>query len=477
MNKKFPSLYITAFILTAASLASCSGVKNLKPVDLGEVPSSFTEYNQPVDSLTIADMGWWEFYTDSALRDIIQATLANNRDLLAAAARVDQARALYGIDKANMLPTLSGIISADNETNDYYGESHSSDPEFAIKATLAWEADLWGKFSKAKRSGGAKYLASIEDERALRMTLVAEVASAYYRLLALDNELSIVQRTLVTRKESMDMAKLRYEGGLTSETVYQQAKVEYATTASLVPDLERKIAVARNAITLLMGEYPADKIERGRLSIDDSSFDSMPVGLPSDLLRRRPDIRSSEKQLQAAMAQVGVEYADRFPSFKIAFTGGLENDGLPHLLQSPFTYVIGSLTGSILDFGRKKRKYEAAIAAFDQAKYSYEQAVLSAFREVNDAIITYRKVRAAARLKNTLRDAARKYVDLAHVQYRGGTLNYIDVLDAQRRYFDAQIALSNAVRDEYLAMINLYKSLGGGWDATTMLPPSTANHP
>lgn len=259
------------------------------------------------------------------------------------------------------------------------------------------------------------------------------------------------------------MAKLRFDGGLTPETVYQQAQVEYATTAALVPNLERQIEIARNAITLLMGRYPEKELARGKLSLERSIPDYLPVGLPSTLLERRPDLRMSEQQLKSALAGVGVAYANRFPTLKIGLTGGWENNDLKGFFSSPFSYVVGSITGTILDFGRNKRKYRAAIAAYDKAKYEYEQDVLSAFKEVSDAVATFRRRRQTTMLRRDLREAAGKYVELANLQYRSGVLAYIDVLDAQRRFFEAQIGLSNAVRDEYLALVGLYKALGGGW--------------
>lgn len=239
--------------------------------------------------------------------------------------------------------------------------------------------------------------------------------------------------------------------------------MEYASAAALVPNLERQVTVARNAITLLMGEYPREILERGQLALNITLPEKLPAGIPSTLLERRPDLRAAERRLAAAMADVGVNYANRFPNLRLAFTPGFENDALADFFKSPFTYSIGTITGSVFDFGRKKRKYQAAIAVYDQARYDYEKAVITAFTEVNSALETYRRVKENGKLKVELRDATVKYVQLAHLQYRAGTLNYIDVLDAQRRYFDAQIGVSNALRDEYLALINLYKVLGGGW--------------
>lgn len=464
---KHPILHISILIssvLFILGLSGCSGVKNLAAPDV-TMPESYMPGLES-DSASVADLDWWEFYADSTLCRIMRVTLDNNRDLLKAAARVEEMRQLYGVAKAEMFPEVSILAGASHETNNYGGSGTTKDPEYDLKLPINWEINLWGSLSWAKKQGAANYAASIEDYRAMRMTLIAEVASAYFRLIALDNELAIVRQTLSTRQQSLEQARIRFEGGLTSETVYQQAKVEYSTTASLVPNLERQVTVARNALTLLMGEYPREIFDRGQLALNIILPEKLPAGVPSDLMRRRPDIRAASKRLAAAMSKVGYTYADRFPSLRLTFTPGFENDELSGFFKSPFTYVLGNITGSVFDFGRKKRKYQAAIAAYDQARYDYEKTVIQAFTEVNTAITTYRRIKETSKLKVELRDATVKYVQLAHLQYRGGTLNYIDVLDAQRRYFDAQIGVSNALRDEYLALINLYKVLGGGWSTS-----------
>lgn len=232
----------------------------------------------------------------------------------------------------------------------------------------------------------------------MRMTLVASVAAAYFNLIALDNELSIVRRTLITRSEGLYQVQLRFEGGLTSEMVYQQAKVEYASTAALIPDLERKIKIMENGILLLMGENPDRRVVRGKMNTDAEFADSLPVGLPSGLLQRRPDVRSSEQRLRAAMASAGMAYADRFPRLTFNLTGGLENDALSGFFRSPFSYVAGTLASPIFGFGRKQARYRAALAAYDEARLAYEQKVLTVFKEADDAVVTYRSARKTAAL-------------------------------------------------------------------------------
>lgn len=452
---------ITIGLVAAVCMAaSCSPLRECQAPDI-RLPERIAE-GHAADSLTIADMAWWRFYGDELLCRIIEHTLDNNRDMLAAAARVEQAAQLYRIGKAGRLPDLQLGVAVTDEYNHYYGEESKNDLEMSVKPTVSWEADLWGNLRWAKRRSGAEYLATVEERRAMSMTLISEVAAAYFRLVALDNELSIVRQTLDTRREGVEQARIRFEGGLTSETVYQQAQVEYASAAALIPDLQRRIETTENGLSLLMGELPEWQVLRSRMQSDISVPDTLPVGAPSTLLQRRPDVRASEQRLKAAMAGVGVAWADRFPRLTLSLTAGWENDRIEGYFESPFSLAAARIAAPLLGFGRKKAKYKAAVAAYDVARLGYEQKVLEVFREANDAAVTYRSARETALLKRNLSDAARKYVELANLQYRAGSINYIDVLDAQRRYFDAQIGLSNAVRDEYLALVQLYKALGGG---------------
>ncbi len=452
---------IIAGAACAALSCGCSAVKKCTEPQL-DIPQAYVQAQQ--DSLTIADMEWWRFYGDSTLCSMIKTTLEHNKDMLAAATRVERSRQMYRISKAEQLPEIRGKAAADYETNDYYGGKSSRDAEFDLKLTVGWEIDLWGNLRWSRRKGEAEYLASVEDERALRMTLISEVASAYYRLTALDDELDIVKNTLQTRQEGVKQAKLRYEGGLTSETVYQQAQVEYASTAALIPELEHQISVAENVLALLMGKYPDWKVKRDGYSNSILEDVRIPSGVSSELLLRRPDVRAAEQRLKSAMAAVGMAYADRFPRLVIDLTGGLENDALRGFLRSPFSYVAGALTGPIFGFGRKQAKYKAAISAYDEARYKYEQKVLEVFKETDDAVSAYKKSRERVELKRALRDASYKYMNLSRLQYRSGSVMYLDVLDAQRHYLEAQISLGNAIRDEHLSLVQLYKTLGGGWN-------------
>lgn len=454
-------LFLPVLLVLTLVSTGCGGVKNLTKPEL-QIPE-YMGSEQNLDSLTIADLGWWEFYGDVYLKDIIDTVLAQNKNLQTAAERVEQAQYLYRVDRSRLLPELSFRLPWNHETNHYFKELDLIDPEIGVKATISWEVDLFGSLTWNKRKAMAQYKASVEDERAMRMVLVAETATAYFKLVALDNELSIVKSTMETREEGVRLAKLRFDGGITSETVYQQALVQYTTAAALVPNLEANIRVAENTLLLLMGKLPDQNIKRSSTLKDNTLPDRLPTGIPSTLLERRPDIRSSEEKLKAAVANVGYTYAKRFPSLNIELTGGVEDNDFVNLFRSPFTYVAGNFVAPLVDFGRRKNTYKAAISAYNQSRLSYEQKVLEAFGEVDNALTRYNAAREAVRRDTELLTAADKYQDLTWKQYRGGTINYIDVLDAQRRFLEAQIARTNAIRDEHLALVQLYKALGGGW--------------
>lgn len=447
---------LVGFFLT---MTSCQiGKKYTRPaLDLPQQIASF-----PADSLSLADMEWWDIYTDSTLQELIRKSLEHNKDMLTAIARIKEMAALKRINIANMLPQLNGKVDVERKFEKSDGGDIKHADSFEAKVLLSWELDLWGNLRWQNDKGIAEYLQSVEARRALEMTIVAEVAQAYFELVAYDNELSIVRRTLSARKEGVHLAKLRFEGGLTSETSYQQAQVELARTATLIPELERKITLKENDIALLAGEYP-NRIRRSSIIGSDRLPEFLPVGLPSSLLERRPDLRLAEQQLIAANANVGIAYTNMFP--KVSLTGeyGLESSALINMLKSPYGILSGSLLTPLFAMGKNRAQLKAKRAAYEQTCYQYEKSVLIAFKEVHNSITDFNKIREVYASRQTLEQAAKSYVDLAQLQYINGVINYLDVLDAQRGYFDAQIGLSNAARDQRIAIVRLYKALGGGW--------------
>lgn len=261
----------------------------------------------------------------------------------------------------------------------------------------------------------------------------------------------------------MRLARLRFNGGLTSEAVYQQAQVELARTATLVPDLERSIALKENDINFLAGRYP-EKVERSHHPQDIRLPETLPAGLPSSLLERRPDVRAAEEALIAANADVGIAYTNLFPRITLTAHYGLESEEFKDFLHSPYHFLSANLLTPLFAMGKNRAALKAKKAAYEQAVHQYEKAVLSAFKDARNAMVEFNKVQDIYDSRLKLEQAARKSTSLTRTQYMNGYISYLDWLDAQRTYLDAQIALSNAVRDKQIAMVQLYKALGGGWE-------------
>ena len=447
-------------ILSVLFLSSCKIGKEYTKLEL-DMPNEFVAYTQ--DSTCFADMKWWDVYADTNLRNIISYTLKNNKDMKVAVAKVKELAERKKISRSDFFPQLGANVYGQDEKLNYQGDfSKPHDVEYGVKANISWELDLWGNLRWANEASIAEYLSSVEGQRALMMSLVAEVAEIYFELIALDNELLIVKQTLMAREEGVRLAKIRFEGGLTSETSYQQAKLEYAKKATLVPDLEKKIAMKENEILALSGSFPR-RVMRTEIQNNLVLPDTIPVGLPSQLLERRPDVRMAEQKLIAANARVGVSYTNMFPRISLTSNLGFETDKFATLLSSPMFFISSNLLTPVFSFGKNKAKYKAQLAVYEQECYNYEKVVLSAFYDVMNALVEFDKMKEIYETRLLLEQSAKVTMDLAQLQYINGVIGYLDVLDAQRNYFDAQISLSNAYRDKQITMVKLYKALGGGY--------------
>ena len=454
-----------SFILTALSfttlvfLQSCQLGKSYVRPDV-HLPEQLQA--DKTDSASIADIDWKTFYQDSTLQRLIHKTLDYNKDFRIAAYRIEELAALKRIDLANLYPKLGVNTYGEKEGLNEGGDKYSPSNKFYVKGSISWELDLWGNLRWARDKSRADFLGSIENQRALQMSLIAQVAQSYFELVALDNELSIVRQTVEARKEGLHLAKIRYQGGLTNETPYRQAQVELARTTTLIPDLEKKRAMKENEIAVLMGEYP-HAIDRS-VSPEDLIFStSLPVGLPSTLLERRPDIRVAEQSLIAANAAVGQAYTNLFPRLTLTAAAGSESKELENVLKSPYHLLSGTLITPVFNMGKNRAMLKAKKAAYEQAVLSYEKSVLNAFKEASNAIIEFNKSLDIYQTRLHLEQASRSSLELAKLQYINGVIAYLDLLDAQRSYLDAQIGLSNAIRDKQIAIVRLYKALGGGW--------------
>ena len=372
---KIKSLIIIIFSAFAIGTAvtGCSPAKYCAEPDL-KLPDAFGP--GATDSVTIADLEWWNLYTDTLLQSLIRHALEYNKDMLIAAERIEQMRQLHRMDKAKLFPDIGVRAGFNDEFTNYGGNSPDPGVEFKMpQATFSWEIDLWGNLRWANKKAAAEYLETVEAKRAMQMSLIASVATSYYELMALDNELRIVTRTLTTRQEGVHQARVRFEGGLTSETSYQQAEVELATTEALIPDLERQIAVKESELAFLSGSYPKEMERRSSSLLQLDYRDRLPMGVPSQLVMRRPDLREAELKLRAAEASVGVANAERYPSFTINLIGGLEDDNFSGLFRSPFYYALGSLASPVFNFGRNRANFKAAVEAYESTRAEYEKNV------------------------------------------------------------------------------------------------------
>ncbi|MGL5787452.1 MAG: efflux transporter outer membrane subunit [Bacteroidales bacterium] len=413
------------------------------------------ERDTPSDSMTVADLKWWQLYTDPQLRNLISEALENNKDILKAEAVIREFNQGKKIAFASMLPSLKLELEAEHE------KSSKIDNSFGAKALFAWELDFWGKLRWANEGAKAKLLQTVEARRALQVSIIAQVVQTYYELIALDREYSIVKHTTNARKEAVRLAKLRFEGGLTSEIALKQAEAELAKTETLIPSLEYKIRVKESEMALILGKFDSNSLQRAD-KIEATPV-HIPVGLPSELLTRRPDIQEAELAVKEANANVGVAFTSMFPSISLTAEGGLESGDLSQLLKSPIGLVGGGLLSPLFSFGKNRANWKRSEAKLEQAAISYEKKVLEAFKEVNIALISVRKSKEIRESRERSEAAARSYLELANLQYINGVISYMDVLDAQRSLLDAEISLNAALLNEKMATSSLYKSLGGGW--------------
>ncbi len=457
------SHYIAVACLMSFFFSSCKIGTRFTAVEPSGMPPRFdTAHGEQSSDLSVNDIGWSTLYSDTILQGLIDRALENNKDILVATARVKEMIAGKRIRFASQLPEVSVEAGGQEEMLNYGGDNAARDPEFRANMSMAWEVDVWGNLRWQNDAAVAAYMQSVEARRALRLTIISQVARAYFELRALDRELTIVKQTLEAREQGVRFAKLRYEGGLTSEIPYRQSLVELARTETLVPEIEKAIKLKENDLAILAGEYPSSYIPRGQ-RIDEIDFPSdLPVDLPSSLLRRRPDILLAEQRLIERNALVGAALTDMFPKLHLTGRLGGESDELSNFLSSPTWFISGFLTGPVFNFGKNKARHAAARAAYEAEVHEYEKTVLNVFAEVNNAITSLEKARAMRLSYRKLYDSARSYHQLAQLQYINGIVAYLDVLDAQRQLFDAEIALNDATLLELIATVDMYKALGGG---------------
>jgi multidrug efflux system outer membrane protein len=449
-------------------LAGCAVGPNYKrpPVN---TPTAFRDATNTIATNSFADLPWWGVFKDPVLQDLIGVALTNNYDLRIILTRVDQARALQAQARSQFLPQV-----------DYQGEASRGRNTFlttpipnggrTVNGFLGgfealWEIDLWGRIRRMNEAARANFIASQEGRRAVMISLVSGVAGAYFELLELDEQLAIAQRTRDSYERTFRLFDDQHAAGLASNLEVSRAKLALRTVSANIPEIERQIALKENEINMLLGRNPAPVPRTSTLLAQELPV-QIPVGLPSDLLERRPDVRVAEQKVRAANAEVGVAVGDFFPRIGLtAFYGGASSE-LHNLVSSQANVwsAAASAAGPLFTGGRLTGRYREFKAAWEEAKLQYQDTALSAFREVSDALISHRRLNEERVDQAEAVDAGRQAVAVATDRYKEGRASYYEVLEAQQQLYPAENGLSRIEAGRRIAIVQLYKALGGGWE-------------
>ncbi|MBW1735416.1 MAG: efflux transporter outer membrane subunit [Deltaproteobacteria bacterium] len=447
-------------ILVFLFLTGCAMGPDFKP-PVVETPENYRFEKVPRE--TMINLKWWELFDDPVLYGLVTQALSNNRDLKIAANRVEQARAYLGFTRADQYPGV--YIEAGAGTGNFAGGSRSDtrNSYAFVGPVLSWELDFWGKFRRATESARAQLMASEYGLRAVQIGLISEVVGTYYLLLDYHQRVKISKDTLESRQESLDIIQKRFDQGIIPELDVNQAQIQKEIAASAIPQYERAVAQTENALSILLGKLP-EPIKTGKGLMRESAPPEIPTGLPSTLLERRPDIVQARYLVESQTADIGVAEAMRFPAISLTGMLGLASSELASITSSGGAWsVSGGLFGPIFEFYKNIRRVEIEEAQTREALYFYENTVLTAFKEVGDALIevgTYKREMVAVKRKER---AARNAYRLAKLRYDKGVSSYLEVLETERALFSAELELSQ-LKQQYLnGYVKLYKALGGGW--------------
>jgi len=420
---------------------------------------------KPTQLAALGDQKWWDIFQDEQLRTLIRTAVVQNYDSRIAASRLLEARAELGITHADQFPSLNaGAAISDNRTAQSKFVPAFETSTGQVNVSAGWELDFWGKYRRATEAARANLVASEWARREVLSTLVANVASAYFQLRALDLELEISKRTLNSRQESLRLTRILADGGSTSLLDVRQAEQLVFTTSAEIPVLEQQIEQQENFLSILLGQNPGD-IPRGQTLTEQRQPPEVPPGLPSFLLERRPDIQQAEAQLVAANAEIGVARAAYFPQISLNSAGGFQSSALTNLFTGPAgAWSFGaSLTQPIFTAGRLRSQVRLAEARQQTAVLFYQQSIQGAFRSISDGLVAYRKTREFRTQQELLFRSAEDAARLSHMRYNGGVTGYLEVLTNETNAFSTELGLVQAQLNELLAVVQLYQALGGGW--------------
>lgn len=475
MTKRSAPAALTA-LAAALLMAGCSFIPTYERPQ-APVPQAYAAQaaGASANAVPAAPVDWKDYFTDPRLQRLIEAALANNRDLRVAALNIEQARAQFQIQRAAQFPSIGLGASASRAPNSAGKLTNT----YSVGGILSsWELDFWGRLDSLKEQALRQYLATEEARKAVQISLVANVANGWYTLMADEELLDISRRTLATREESVKLTKMRFDVGAASELDYQQALSLTEAARGTLAQQQRQRALDENALALLLGQQlPQDvraSLTGSRLA-DVPAMAAVPAGLPSDLLVRRPDVRQAEQQLIAANANIGAARAAFFPSITLTAQAGTASTELSGLFKSgswAFTPTVSALL-PIFNAGRNQAALESSKAGRDIALAQYEKAIQSAFREVSDALDSQGALTDQARAQQAQAAADTTRYKLSDLRYQNGVASYLDLLDAQRSLFATEQAVVQVRLAQLQNQVALYKALGGGWtDAPAAKTPS-----
>ena len=421
---------------------------------------------------SVADLNWWQLYQDPGLQALIRDGVANNLDLRIASARVVEARALAGIAKSYLYPEIGAGFGTTQEQRSRVGDPKLSKEQvpdrtysnWALTGSLSWEIDLFGRLRRGREAAVAQYLATEEGRKAVMVTLVGDIASTYFYLRELDLSLEIARRTVKLNDETVDYYAKRLQGGVSNRLEVNQAKANRAVTAAAIPDIERQIVIAENALSVLLGRPPS-AIARWKPIAENEVPPQVPSGLPAQLLERRPDVLQAEQLLVAANANIGVAKALFYPTISLTGSLGTVSSSLSDFMtgdSAVWSFGAG-LFQPIFNGGRIRQNYEAAKARYDQALAQYQRSALNAYREVADALITIQKLAERRKEVEYGVEALRDATQLSRSRYDTGLSTYLEVLIADQQLFAQEIQLAQIRGSQLRAVTQLYRALGGGW--------------
>jgi len=453
---------------TMLSLAGCAVGPNYKRPAVN-APTGFRGATDEVSTNSFADLPWWSVFKDPVLQDLVQVALTNSYDLRIILTRVDQARALQAQTRSQFLPQVDYRGDATRGRNSFLGSispnGGKTTDSFLGAFEAAWEIDLWGRVRRMNEAARANFMATQEGRRSVMISLVSGVASSYFELLELDERLAIAKRTRDSYQRSFKLFDDQRAAGLASSLEVARAQLALRSVSADIPEIERQIDLKENEINILLGRNPGP-IPRTTTLVAQEFPVEIPVGLPSDLLERRPDIRLAEQRVRQANAEIGVAVGDFFPRVGLTtFYGGASTELHNLTSTSANTWSLAaSAAGPLFTGGRLTGRYREAKAACEEAKLQYQDTALIAFREVSDALISRRRFEEGRGEQAQAVEAGRQAVELATVRYQEGKARYYEVLEAQQQLFPAENTLSRLEVARRLAVVQLYKSLGGGWE-------------